>query len=308
MTDIYINDRKSRKGCMGLVIVLVILAMAAGVYLLQQRRGQDPESVADNGGKTVPELAAADEKRPTEDRAKPLSDDPRPELLDKGRELKQQGNLREAREIFFEVLEESSSRTVVNEAEELLGEIHIMLTFSPRPMPEKVEYTVQPGDTLGALARRFNTTIELIRESNRLQGTMIRTGDRMRILQGEFMIEVSKSRNDLALYLNDRFFKRYPVGTGEYERTPEGEFKITERIPQPTWWSPEGRVIPYGHEDNVLGTHWLSIDVPGYGLHGTWEPETVGYQSSAGCVRLHNDDIKELYTLVPVGTKVIIHE
>lgn len=300
MTDIYINQRKSRKGCLALSLALLAVVAAAGIYGLQQRRAARPEPVVTE--------APEGPTKPAPRKPVPDAEDPGPALLREARMLKQQEQYLRARELCFQILEQTGSESVRKAAEELLGDIHITLALSPRPMPEKTDYTVQSGDTLGGLARRFNTTVELIQRSNNLRGSLIRVGDRMRILQGEFSIEVSKSGNDLVLYLNDRFFKRYPVGTGAYERTPAGTFKITERIPEPTWWSPEGRVIPYGHEDNVLGTHWLSIDLPGYGIHGTWEPETIGHQASAGCVRLLNEDIKELYTLVPVGTKVVIHE
>ncbi len=43
-----------------------------------------------------------------------------------------------------------------------------------------------------------------------------------------------------------------------------------------------------------------------YGIHGTDEPWTIGSCTSAGCVRLRNEDIIELYDLVPVGTVVEI--
>ncbi len=302
MTDIYINQRKSRKGCLALSLAAVVLLAVAGIYGLRQRRATRPDPIGEEIVETAPRPPSRAET------VKPEIRDDGAALLREARELKEQEQLLRARELGFEILEQTQDETVREAAETLLGDIHIKLAFSPRPMPEKEDYTVQPGDTLGALARRFNTTVELIRESNNLRGSLIRVGDRMRILQGEFSMEVSKSENDLVLYLNDRFFKRYPVGTGAYERTPTGTFEITERIPEPTWWSPDGRVIPFGHEDNVLGTHWLSINMPGYGIHGTWEPETIGYQASAGCVRLLNEDVKELYTLVPTGTKVVIRE
>ena len=78
-------------------------------------------------------------------------------------------------------------------------------------------------------------------------------------------------------------------------------------MPQPTWWK-DGKAIPFGDTNNVLGTHWLALDVPGYGIHGTWQPETIGKQASAGCIRLVNAEIEELFTLVPVGTPVTITE
>jgi hypothetical protein len=173
-------------------------------------------------------------------------------------------------------------------------------------MPEKVEYTVQAGDSLAKLAKDFGTTIELIQRSNNVTGSMIRIGDRLRIFQGMFHVEIDKSDNILDLYLNGRFFKRYRVGTGEYNRTPVGDFVITDRIFQPTWWRPDGRAIPYGDPENELGTHWLSLNIRGYGLHGTWQPETIGRQASAGCIRLTNDNIEELYTFLPIGTSVTI--
>jgi L,D-transpeptidase YbiS len=43
-------------------------------------------------------------------------------------------------------------------------------------------------------------------------------------------------------------------------------------------------------------------------LHGTPHAATMGKPASKGCVRMHNDDIVELFDLVPVGTEVHLHE
>ena len=74
-------------------------------------------------------------------------------------------------------------------------------------------------------------------------------------------------------------------------------------------WYRAGRApLPYGDTNNVLGTHWISLDIPHYGIHGTWETNTIGQQSSQGCVRLLNGNIEELYVLLPEGTPVTITE
>lgn len=229
-------------------------------------------------------------------------------LLREAEALRAADRLQAAREKALAALEMPADDATRVALETLLGEVGIALVTTPRPMPEKTDYTVQPGDSLGRIARRFGTTVELIEKSNQLRSSVIRPGDRLRIFSGAWSIRVNKTRNDLVLSLNDRFFKRYRVGTGEYAKTPTGQFKITDRIPQPTWWRPDGRTIPYGDPENLLGTHWLALDVKGYGLHGTWEPETIGRQSSLGCVRLLNEDIAEIFTLVPVGTPVLIEE
>ncbi len=308
MTDMYlskIDRRRSRTGCFVLIGLAVVLAVGAFLLFKPSADRADDAEPRDaeervEQDKRKPAAAPRDDAGPADDQAR--------EWLQEAREAKARQDYLAARELGWRILDEARNQHIIQAAEELLNEVNITLVMNPWPMPEKVDYTIQRGDTLGGLARRFNTTVDLIQRGNRLTGPMIRVGDRLRILDATFSMEVSKSRNDLVLYLNDRFFKRYRVGTGEYQRTPVGEFQITDRIPQPTWWRQDGRAIPYGTTNNVLGTHWLSIDVPGYGIHGTWEPESIGYQSSAGCVRLLNEDIEELYTLVPVGTRVVIVE
>ena len=44
----------------------------------------------------------------------------------------------------------------------------------------------------------------------------------------------------------------------------------------------------------------------GYGIHGTTRPDTVPGPTSAGCVRMINTDVEELFEWVPLGTKIII--
>jgi lipoprotein-anchoring transpeptidase ErfK/SrfK len=227
--------------------------------------------------------------------------------LDELKKLKDADKLTEARVAGLDALK-SATGDQKKAIEDFLGEIAATLLFSKRPMAEKVEHTVVAGDTLGALAKHYGTTVDAIRKGNNLPGQVIRLGSRLRILSGKFTITVSKTQNTLTLTLNDQFLKRYHVGTGQYSTTPTGTFSITGKVAQPTWYRPDGKSIPYGDKENLLGTHWMSIDVPGFGLHGTWEPDTIGKQSSQGCVRLANADIEELFTLVPEGTPVIITE
>ena len=58
--------------------------------------------------------------------------------------------------------------------------------------------------------------------------------------------------------------------------------------------------------DDVLGTHRLYLG-DGYALHGTNNPASIGQSVSHGCIRLRNEDIAQLYEMVPVGTPVFIY-
>lgn len=228
--------------------------------------------------------------------------------LAEARQAQTEGDLLRARELALAVWNGTTDAALKTEAESILNVVGIELVMTPRPMPEKTDYEVQPGDSLDKIAKKFGTTVELLRISNNIKGSMIRAGDRLRVFTGTFKVSVSKSDNDLVLLMNDEFFKRYRVGTGQYNKTPVGDFLINDRIAQPTWWRPDGKAIPFGDKENLLGTHWLSINVKGYGLHGTWEPETIGYQLSAGCVRMHNEDIEQLFNLLTLGTPVSIRD
>ena len=80
-------------------------------------------------------------------------------------------------------------------------------------------------------------------------------------------------------------------------------------------WSKDGKQIPYGVKENILGTRWMSLKsaseelnsgLKGCGIHGTWLPDELGRENSGGSIRMNNDDINELYMIVPSHTTVII--
>ncbi len=319
MTEILLNQQPARSGrgkvLALLLVVLVVVGLAIWGWLsLAPKNAATPASepvpatAPLNSPATPPAAAVSATPVAAPSTVPPTPADPGPALLAQALELKQAGKWPEARSKGLEALEQTSREDTRAEAEKMLSEIGIELLMTPRPMPEKSDYTVAAGDSLDKIARKHGTTVELLQKSNNLRGPLIRQGDRLRVFSGAWAIRVNKTRNDLVLTLNGKFFKRYRVGTGEFSKTPVGEFKIVDRIAQPTWWHPDGRTIPYGDPENLLGTHWLALDIRGYGLHGTWEPDTIGRQASMGCVRLVNTDIEELYTLAPIGTPVAIEE
>jgi lipoprotein-anchoring transpeptidase ErfK/SrfK len=283
------------------ISLLVLAVCGAGCDRSPAPPSTPPSSIA-------PAPPVAPPAKPAELQAKP----PAPALpagieeqLQQAQALKAAGKLADARALLQPLAEgpDAADKTL-----DLLGEIDTQILLTPVPAPEKIDYTVVSGDSLAKLAKQFGTTIELIKKSNGLTRDMIRIGDRLRIYQGKFAVSVSKTANTLTLTDNGKFFKRYRVGTGEHSKTPVGEFKVTSRIEHPPWWRPDGKTVPFGDPENILGTHWLGLDVAGYGLHGTWDTNSIGKAASAGCVRLLNDHVAELYTILPVGTPVTIRD
>jgi lipoprotein-anchoring transpeptidase ErfK/SrfK len=166
-------------------------------------------------------------------------------------------------------------------------------------------HEVSPGDSLGKLAKQYGTTVDLIKKSNNLKNDTIRAGQRLRIWKGQFNIFVDKSQNILILKNGNEVVKVYNVSTGLNNSTPVGTFKIVSKLVDPVWFK-SGAIVPPQSSDNVLGTRWMGFDIAGYGIHGTVEPGKIGQQVTAGCVRMRNEEVEELYTLIPIGTSVQI--
>ena len=179
--------------------------------------------------------------------------------------------------------------------------------FSKDAAADSLIYTVKPGDSLYVLARKNHTTVEFIKKINDLKSDNIYLGKKLKIHTAPFAIVVDKSKNTLTLYSEDVPVKKYSVATGKKNCTPVGDFKITDKLVNPTWFK-TGAILPPGSPANALGTRWLGLDKPSYGIHGTIEPKSIGTQASEGCIRMLNEDVEELYSVVPVGTKITIKD
>lgn len=107
-------------------------------------------------------------------------------------------------------------------------------------------------------------------------------------------IGVSTTKHRLTLYDGNRLLKSYPIGTGKIlTKTPFGTYKIINKQPNP---------------GGPFGVLWMGLSKPHYGIHGTNRPSSIGKNVSHGCIRMFNHDVLELSSLVPIGTKVVIHE
>ncbi len=111
----------------------------------------------------------------------------------------------------------------------------------------------------------------------------------------------------------------HPIGIGRVDRqTPVGTATVSQKLDNPAWYPTDAvradhasrgmylpRMVPPG-EDNPLGDHAILLDLPGYLIHGTNNPDGVGMRVSQGCIRLYPEDIRDLMPIVPVGTPVQI--
>jgi len=220
--------------------------------------------------------------------------------------LEERGKYLDAQIAYEQILKNETlqpeKRSKIQESYESLN---LKYLFSRFEMPESETYVVVAGDSLYNIAKKYDTTVELIKRSNSLSKDTIYPGMKLKVITGKFSIRVDKSDNMLWLYLNGKMIKRYRVATGRNNGTPIGEFTIVNKLPNPTWFN-AGAVVPPESADNILGTRWMGFDYAGYGIHGTTIPESIGSQATAGCIRMRNEEVEELYAMIPAETKVLI--
>jgi len=242
-----------------------------------------------------------------------IKDYPKSELIDDAM-LKlavihrQKNELGDAQKELSAIIEAHPESNLIGTVEQEMGNINLALLFSPQITEGSQEYVVKSGDSLYTIAQKSGTTIELIKKCNGLKSDMLKPNDKLKVITDKFSVVVDKSKNILTLKAGERVVKTYSVGTGVSGCTPAGTYKITNKLVNPPWHKPGAGVVPFGDKQNVLGTRWMGFNNPGYGIHGTWEPESIGQQSSAGCVRMKNEDVEELFEIVPSGTEVEIVE
>ena len=118
----------------------------------------------------------------------------------------------------------------------------------------------------------------------------------------------------LYLVLGDGKAMRYGIGVGREGFTWSGAERVSRMAEWPDWHPPVEMIErqPYlprfmaGGPGNPLGARALYIGATVYRLHGTNQPQTIGHAVSSGCFRLVNPDIIDLYSRVPIGTKVVV--
>lgn len=133
-------------------------------------------------------------------------------------------------------------------------------------------------------------------------------------------VVVSKSESVLRLEdASGKLLAQFPVTTGSAQfPLPIGEWKVTDKAPNPVWhYDPEliantregdtKAKIPPG-PNNPVGTMWISISKPHYGIHGTPEPSRISKSASNGCIRMTNWSVSALAKVVSRDMVVSLQE
>jgi len=163
---------------------------------------------------------------------------------------------------------------------------------------------LNPGVELGSLAAGNTIRVPAIREQHAALST-----------RPSRLVISDEGRYLHAVDADDRILFHFPATLGSsYDPSPTGDFRVV-RIAEDPWWHYQPSILAHVDDDeeearippgpnNAVGVVWMALSEPHYGIHGTAAPETIGYTSSAGCVRLTNWDALFLSRRIATDTQV----
>ena len=184
------------------------------------------------------------------------------------------------------------------------------------------QYEVRAGDSLALIGARHGQSPRLIARDNAIApGKALKPGLALSIVNRHLAAEpveqgivINVPQRMLFLYVNGRLDGAWPIAAGRPDwPTPLGAFKVASKQRDKTWIVPksiqqemqrEGKPVltsvPPG-PDNPLGRHWIGLSLDSLGIHGTIAPGSIYDLRSHGCIRMHPDDVAQLFERVQVG-------
>jgi L,D-transpeptidase ErfK/SrfK len=201
------------------------------------------------------------------------------------------------------------------------------------PLPltgDVVEVRVEEGQSLRSIGARLGVDARALARANGLRpDERVAPGMELDVPAQHIAptrhaegIVVNLPQRMLYLYDEGRLKKSWPIAVGGSRwRTPAGRFEVVEMEEDPSWEVPPSiqaemrrrgqRVrtrVPPGLL-NPLGAYWIGLSVGNIGIHGTSHPGSIYRFATHGCIRMHPDDIDELFGRVEVGMPVeIVYE
>jgi L,D-transpeptidase ErfK/SrfK len=185
-------------------------------------------------------------------------------------------------------------------------------------------HTVAAGDSLTGVGARYGVELRVLAEANALNTSQhLKPGQTLRIDNRHIAprsdgahVVINVPQRMLFYFDQGQVTCGYPIAAGRPDwRTPLGDFEIMSKEEDPTWDVPPSiqeemrragkpvlTHVPPSPE-NPLGEYWIGLSLQGIGIHGTNAPSSIYKLTTHGCIRLHPEDVRNLFSEIGVGAR-----
>lgn len=268
--------------------------------------------------------------------------DPGVRRFDEAMEQIKGTNYVEGRKALYRLLDSFPETSVGPEARRIIGELNMDMLFSQESNPQRKDYIVQPGDSMGLIARKNQTSVECIMRANGMLSTNLQPGDHLFVFPLDFEIVVDLSAKTLQLWRGTRekgyFFKEYQALD---VRLPPGMKAPAETVIQAKSAWNNGKAITSENPLFISSDKWLVGLKAGFNIRGMPKAKPLVDKTAASAqtsatgkaksksgpkaasklvdvddddlagipetgVFLAREDIEELFTIIRTQTKLFV--
>jgi hypothetical protein len=167
---------------------------------------------------------------------------------------------------------------------------------------------------LGPIAVKHRVPYQLLKVVNGFPASRLQLGRTIKIVRGPLHARVTKHLFLMDVYALDAegypvYIRSFDVGLGENDKTPLGNWEVIagSKVTNPSWKDDlTGEYYAPDNPENPIGEYWIAIEgldpgnknKRGFGIHGTIDPDSIGTEASRGCVRLLDEDIELVFSML----------
>ncbi len=187
---------------------------------------------------------------------------------------------------------------------ELLDQLAGTVIYSSQPWIDSL-HTVGANETLDQIAQQYKVPALLLARINGIgDSPVLQPGQQLKIIRGPFNAQVDLTTFELTLMLDGLYAGRFGIGVGGDPRRLVGSHTVLSKTRDPQYYGTQG-TIPPGDANNPLGKFWIGL-TDQLGIHGTNRPENLHRNAEQGSISLSDRDIDDVFSILSIGSRVIV--
>jgi len=173
-------------------------------------------------------------------------------------------------------------------------------------------YIPRAGETTAQVATRLRVPADFLARVNGINPQQPLTSDmRLKVVNGPFRAEISKSRRELTVFLGGHYAGRFAVSIGSDFPQNTTSFEVFEKSGARAYSDPRtGQQIPAGHPMSPFGGHWIGLrsGAAGGGVNCGMHSIGTGFDAgdSRGCIGLSDADADDLKAILELGSPITV--